>query len=397
MRIYDGRPAFKQWDVNMKITDDSFKVGEEVHFYNGTTKNALVLITYEYEDSVVVDVPNIFLTTHLPITVYKCFNENGCSCTTDTCKFDVEKRPKPDDYVYTETEVKNYGELEDRIKELEDAIENVVVPDIDLSAYSTTEEIARDYLPQMQIIDEREQKKTVPNNIGAYPPENSMEEFGKQYDRLYMRDRSGVDRFIALSSDGKRIDSPYELGEPIATVPVYDAQGNLRVNTHEQSLNDDCATPWGSARVIKETAENAEKIAKGAQKALSYSNYKAMIDDIQKEWELNQYPIGQNIYIGTLNVPDLWISDTESRVEEFQYYTYTSDADFIAELLTEGRVQVGLYYLSALETQKVDLTQYYDKDEIDAMIGDISSALSSILEMQNAIIAAQEALIGGVE
>lgn len=105
MRIYDGRESFAQWDINMKITDETLKVGETVHFYNGTTEKALVLLAYEYNGVVVVDVPNIFLTIHLPITVYRCVDEQGCSCTAETRTFEVLKRPKPEDYVYEQTEV----------------------------------------------------------------------------------------------------------------------------------------------------------------------------------------------------------------------------------------------------------------------------------------------------
>ena len=57
----------------------------------------------------------------------------------------------------------------------------------------------------------------------------------------------------------------------------------------------------------------------------------------------------------TLQVPDLWISGIESTS---QTYTYTTDEAFTTELNTNGYVQVGYYKLSALETQKVDLTDY---------------------------------------
>ena len=41
-----------------------------------------------------------------------------------------------------------------------------------------------------------------------------------------------------------------------------------------------------------------------------------------------------------------------------QAYTYTTDEAFTTALATNGYVQVGYYKLSALETQKVDLTNY---------------------------------------
>ena len=62
----------------------------------------------------------------------------------------------------------------------------------------------------------------------------------------------------------------------------------------------------------------------------------------------------------TLQVPDLWISGIESTS---QTYTYTTDEAFTTELNTNGYVQVGYYKLSALETQKVDLTNYVTFDD----------------------------------
>lgn len=67
------------------------------------------------------------------------------------------------------------------------------------------------------------------------------------------------------------------------------------------------------------------------------------------------YNVGQNVMIITLNVPDLWISGIESTNVP---YTYTTDEAFTTALSTNGYVQVGYYKLSALETQKVDLTDY---------------------------------------
>ena len=69
----------------------------------------------------------------------------------------------------------------------------------------------------------------------------------------------------------------------------------------------------------------------------------------------DEYNVGQNIYVVTVEVPDLWVSSVESTSST---YTYIDDATFITALETNGYVQVGYYKLSMLETQKVDLTNY---------------------------------------
>lgn len=116
------------------------------------------------------------------------------------------------------------------------------------------------------------------------------------------------------------------------------------------------------AEIALTTAENAEQNAKeytdqkfnGANKAVSFVNYSSMISSLNT-FAYGIYNIGQNIMIVTLEVPDLWVSSYE--VEKVPY-TYISDTDFIYELKANGSVQVGHYRLSALETQKVDLTDY---------------------------------------
>ena len=109
-----------------------------------------------------------------------------------------------------------------------------------------------------------------------------------------------------------------------------------------------------TADIANSTANTAKSIAEGANQALSYSNYQTMITAFNALAN-DVYNVGQNVMIITLEVPDLWISGIESTS---QTYTYTTDEAFTTALATNGYVQVGYYKLSALETQKVDLTNY---------------------------------------
>ena len=107
-------------------------------------------------------------------------------------------------------------------------------------------------------------------------------------------------------------------------------------------------------KTIPNAINEVNSIAKGANQTLSYGNYSTMITAFNSLAN-NVYNVGQNVMIITLQVPDLWISGIESTS---QTYTYTTDEAFTTELNTNGYVQVGYYKLSALETQKVNLTNY---------------------------------------
>ena len=95
----------------------------------------------------------------------------------------------------------------------------------------------------------------------------------------------------------------------------------------------------------------------GAAKAISFDSYATMITAFNALAD-DVYVSGQNINILTLEVPDLWVYEVDSTSIP---YTYVDDATFTNELETNGYVQVGFYKLAALETQKVDLTDYQEK------------------------------------
>lgn len=104
----------------------------------------------------------------------------------------------------------------------------------------------------------------------------------------------------------------------------------------------------------------------GANKAIVFNDYPSMFTDLKAQSK-DKYSIGQNVFIVQLGVPDLWISGIE---ETFNDAIYGDDENFIEFLNQHGSVQIGYYRLSALETQKVDLLDYYDKEELDSMFGD---------------------------
>lgn len=110
---------------------------------------------------------------------------------------------------------------------------------------------------------------------------------------------------------------------------------------------------------LAEQQKYAEELFNGANKALSYENYEAFIGDFNSV-SSNGYSVGQNVMIITLNVPDLWISAISETYSEF---TFESDEALVNTLKANGSIQVGYFVFSALETQKVDLTNYVEKEE----------------------------------
>lgn len=148
---------------------------------------------------------------------------------------------------------------------------------------------------------------------------------------------------------------------------VYDDLAELDTNKIEyntviNSLDTEDKTLNGAINEI-----NA--IAKGAANGETFATISALVTDLNIA--LN-YPYGRNLYVVDTEVPDFWIS---AIAETSVPYTYSDDATFLSDMAITGSLQVGLFIISELETQKVDLTDYYTKSETD---GQIASATKQI-------------------
>ena len=103
---------------------------------------------------------------------------------------------------------------------------------------------------------------------------------------------------------------------------------------------------------VKDTV--ARSIAKGRNQAVAFTDYATMIETLN-EYEKDEYKAGQNVYIGVVGVPDLWVYSVEDIRHTF---IYESDDDIVEKLKNNTTVQVGFFKLAMLEGQKVDLTTY---------------------------------------
>ena len=87
-----------------------------------------------------------------------------------------------------------------------------------------------------------------------------------------------------------------------------------------------------------------------------------MFNDI---YDRELYKVGTNVYIIEREVPDLWISYIEHSHHEInaEDFSVGLKETIIEALKNDGSITIGYYTFSALETQKVDLTNYATKDE----------------------------------
>ena len=142
-RIYDGRDEFYQWDVDRKLIVEDASVNQ-VHFCNRSSDCSLVCEVRTEDGLRVVDVPNIILQSDWKVRAY-AYDVNY---TKHENVFKIIASTKPEDYVYTETEVLNYNTLLERINDIDENIGQVVEDylaenpiEVDLSGYATKEDL----------------------------------------------------------------------------------------------------------------------------------------------------------------------------------------------------------------------------------------------------------------
>ena len=109
IEISENRERLYQWETNIKLLVD--KVVDAVQFKaKFSNESFTVKVTHDESASFVV-IPNILLQESYDITAYAlCANETGFY-VHERADIEVEARIKPDDYIYTETELYTVSEI----------------------------------------------------------------------------------------------------------------------------------------------------------------------------------------------------------------------------------------------------------------------------------------------
>lgn len=117
--IADGRKDFYQWDLDRRLSCSDEEVIKVHYYYNKDT--CLTVERKEDETGYYFNVPNILLQNAGSIRIYAyCLDY-----TKIEQQFKVIKRPKPDDYIYTETELYDIQKIVETI--VEDALKDIEI------------------------------------------------------------------------------------------------------------------------------------------------------------------------------------------------------------------------------------------------------------------------------
>ena len=127
IKIENNKSFLYQWDLNMRVELLNIKQGTEVHFSDTyiTSDNCLVVESYEQNNKVFANIPNILLQRSGIILVYFYIQDEGRAWTEFKTEIVVLPRKKPANYVYTETEALTYKKLEAKLDQTKGQIGNL--------------------------------------------------------------------------------------------------------------------------------------------------------------------------------------------------------------------------------------------------------------------------------
>lgn len=112
--IANGRKSLWQWDLNQQLTVAGSCT--EVHYLDKGSPSTLTVAVKDGK----ADIPNILLQRPGRLVVYAYIIDEQDHHTKVCETFGIASRPKPAEYVYTETEVKTWNDLQSQIGDLAD-------------------------------------------------------------------------------------------------------------------------------------------------------------------------------------------------------------------------------------------------------------------------------------
>lgn len=121
VRIDNGDVVFYQWDTGRYLILADIECCNEVHFSSSNGDVAYACLVKPKDNMFIAEVPNILLQNDELIYAHFIHVDSVQSRTLSSMSFRVLKRPKPESYIYDETEMVNYSNLSERILKLSEA------------------------------------------------------------------------------------------------------------------------------------------------------------------------------------------------------------------------------------------------------------------------------------
>lgn len=164
--------------------------------------------------------------------------------------------------------------------------------------------------------------------------------------------------------DGTRLAQAELDIDALETRAATDEASITQLGNEKQNKNGNTELET-SDKSITGAINEVRTIAIGREKAVVYNTYPAMVNALNQS-SSDFLKVGDNVYVVTPDVPDLWVQSIESSQVQYQY---TTDEAFVNELKEQGWVQVGYFKFAKLEIGKVDLENVVDSNSVISASG----------------------------
>ena len=180
-------PQLYQWDSNVKLIVEDDRINQ-VQFSQRFSRTAVCVKVENGE----CFIPNELLQSYCDIFAYACIVDNDGQVCEFSEMFTVFARPKPDNYIYTPTEVITFKRIEDELNKKFEALAKEIEDDMKTAVRTGPQELTE------------EEKSQARKNIGAI---SSEEDRGAYYVTItedengYISDRTFDDISNAINNN----------------------------------------------------------------------------------------------------------------------------------------------------------------------------------------------------
>ena len=250
LNLKDG--TLWQWDKGRKIaiTLDEGSIIDKVQFYNGIGHNAYPATSIEVVNGeILAGIPNSLLCYANNLTVYLMTTDEDGIKTQEQITLVVNRRAKPEDYVFTDDEFHTYQVYEERLQYLED---NVVLPE------------------RLKESTNAEVKALVPEWAREICPDVTLSESGKAADAAKVGNTiAEVGNAIAQAGSAiakleKSISSPYNSKGSVDTYGNLPTRDNV-VNDTYYVADERCKYTWNGSAWYQSSLSEADYVEELSQ------------------------------------------------------------------------------------------------------------------------------------
>lgn len=163
-------PQLYQWDSNVKLIVEDDRINQ-VQFSQRFSRTAVCVKVENGE----CFVPNELLQSYCDIFAYACIVDNDGQVCEFSEMFTVFARPKPDNYIYTPTEIITFKRIEDELNKKIEALAKEIEDDMKTAVRTSPQELT-----------EEEKSQALSNTVGLSKNQ----------------DTSNSGKFLGIGADG---------------------------------------------------------------------------------------------------------------------------------------------------------------------------------------------------